>query len=583
LWNGWELPRAKGAEAEMPEELRILFVDDNGGDIELEWRQLEAEGLVFEWRAAANEAQLREALGRFDPHVVLCDYSIPGFSGREALQVVRQMSPDTPFIFVSGTIGEERAVECLRDGAVDYVLKENPRRLAPAVRRAIAEVRERRAYEARIRHLANFDALTGLPNRTLLLDRLAQAIVHDTRTDRRVAVIVLDLDGFHRLNVGLGTGAGDRVLRQVATRLGTGIQPGDTVARTGGNEFIALVSDLDPADAATRFVYRMLTAVREPVRIGHHVVTSTASAGVAFFPADGGSAEDLLQAATAAMHRAKRERRGEFVFAGGAPEAMRESLQRVMVESALRQALKRSEIRLAYQLQFDLATGRPCGIEALMRWRSGNTEHPPSMFIPVAEETGQIRELGLWALREACSRARVWLPSDRSAFTLGVNMSAVQVNDRTFIPNLRSILRATGFPPANLEVEITETSLMQNSAEVHASIEALRELGIGIAIDDFGTGYSSLAYLSRLPIGRLKIDAGFVHRMEKDPRDAKLAQSIVSLGHALGLKVIAEGVETAGQLEMLRVMECDQVQGFLVGEPEAAPAIAARLGLAARA
>ena len=566
--------------APVQSDLRILFVDDNRGDIELEWRQLEADGLAFDWRAAANEAQLREHLRRFEPHIVLCDYSIPGFSGHAALQVVREISPATPFIFVSGTIGEERAVECLREGAVDYVLKENPRRLASAVRRAIAEVHERNAYEARIRYLANFDALTGLPNRTLLRDRLEQAIVHDARTERRVAVVVLDLDGFHRLNEGFGSRTGDEILKQVATRLGTGLQEGDTVARTGGNEFIALVSDLDPADAATRFVCRLLAAVKEPIQIGQRIVTMTATAGIAFFPADGGNADDLLQAATAAMHRGKRERRGEFVFAGS-PEAMRESLQRVLVESALLQALKRSEVRLAYQLQFDLRTGKPCGIEALMRWRSGSTEHPPSTFIRVAEETGHIRELGLWALREACSRARVWLPAERSPFTLGVNVSAMQINDRTFIPSLRSILRATGFPPSNLEVEITETSLMENSVEVHAAIEALRELGIGIAIDDFGTGYSSLAYLSRLPIGRLKIDGGFVHRMEKDPRDAKLAQSIVSLGHALGLKVIAEGVETAGQLDRLRAMECDQGQGFFLGEPESAPAIAARLGLAA--
>jgi len=546
----------------MPSDLRILFVDDNNADIGLEWRQLQGEGLVFEWHAARDRAGLEAELEHFKPHVVLCDYSIPGFSGREALRIVRERAPGTPFIFISGTIGEERAVECLREGATDYVLKDNPHRLGSAVRRAIAEVREREAYEARIRHLANFDALTELPNRTLLRDRLEQAIVHASRTRTRVAVVVLDLDGFHRLNEAIGTTASDDVLRRIAAHLVAGAKAGDTIARTGGDEFIALLPDLGESDQATRYVYRLLAAVKEPLAMRYGVLSMTASAGVAFFPNDGGgNGESLLQAATAAMHQAKREHRGGFRFAGS-PESMRESLQRVLIESALRQALHRKETTLAYQMQYEVATGEPCGIEALMRWRSGTTDHAPCDFIPVAEESGQIRDLGLWALHEACTHARSW------PLTLGVNVSAAQLNDRTFIPNLRSILRGSAFPAEQLELEITETTLMKSGDDVLAAIEALRELGVGIAIDDFGTGYSSLAYLSRLPIARLKIDAGFVHRMAKDPRDAKLAHAIVSLGHGLGIKVIAEGVENAEQLEMLRRMECDQVQGFYLSRPE---------------
>jgi diguanylate cyclase (GGDEF)-like protein len=521
-----DLPEDGGSAS----SLRILFVDDSAADIGLEWRQLEDEGLVFEWRAVSDRAGLEAQVGEFKPDVILCDYSIPGFSGREALKVVRERVPGTPFIFISGTIGEERAVECLREGAADYVLKDNPRRLGSAVRRAVADARERAAYEAKIRHLANFDALTGLPNRTLLRDRLEQAIVHASRTRTRVAAVVLDLDGFHRLNEALGSRSSDEVLRRIATRLATGAKPGETIARMGGDEFIALLPDLGESDQATRFVYRMLSAVREPLTIEHRVLSLTASAGVAFFPNDsgGGNAESLLQAASSAMHQAKREHRGGFRFAGS-PEAMGQTLQRVMIESALRQALAREETALAYQLQYDVATGKPCGAEALLRWRSGATDHSPSDFIPVAEETGQIRELGLWALNAACSHARSWVAGTQ--LTLGVNVSAVQINDRTFIPNLRSILRGSGFPAEQLELELTETTLMKSGDDVLAAIEALRELGVGIAIDDFGTGYSSLAYLSRLPIARLKIDAGFVHRMTNDPRDAKLAQSIVSLGH----------------------------------------------------
>jgi diguanylate cyclase (GGDEF)-like protein len=548
--------------------LRILFVDDSDADIELARHELKRDGLEFEWRAARDEPGLRRELDGFKPHVIVCDYSIPGFSGRGALEIVRHTTPELPFIFLSGTIGEERAVECLREGAIDYVLKDSPRRLGPAVRRALAEVAERSAYDARLRHLANYDALTGLPNRSLLRDRLEQAIAHGLRTERATAVVVFNIDSFHRVNDAFGSIAGDTLLSQVASRIGPVARAGDTLARTGGDEFIAVLTDLERPGDATQSVFRLLEAVKEPLTIGHRNISVTASAGVAFHPTDGGNVESLLQSATAAMHRAKIEQRGAFLFAGS-PDTMRQSLQRVMIESALNSAVRQKELRLVYQLQYDLATGQPCGMEALMRWGVDEVGPSPNVFIPVAEESGQIRELGMWALREACTQALSWIRTLDSPLVLGVNVSPVQLNEKAFVANLRAILRSTGFPPGRLEVELTESAVMKSSHDVLTAIEGLRELGIGIAIDDFGTGYSSLAYLSRLPIGRLKIDAGFIQRMSKDPRDAKIAQSIVTLGHGLGIKVIAEGVETEEQLQMLRRMECDQAQGFLLCRPVA--------------
>ena len=551
-----------------PPGLRILFVDDSDVDIELARHELKRDGLEFEWRAAHDEPGLRRELEGFKPHVIVCDYSIPGFSGRGALEIVRDGTPGIPFIFLSGTIGEERAVECLREGAVDYVLKDSPRRLGPAVRRALAEVAERSAYDARIRHLANYDALTELPNRSLLRDRLNQAIAHGARTGRITAVVAFNIDSFHRVNDAFGSVAGDTLLKQVASRIAPVAGAGDTIARAGGDEFIAVLTDLERPGDATPSVFRLLEVVKEPLTIGHRSISVTASAGVAFHPTDGGDAESLLQSATAAMHRAKVEQRGAFLFSGS-PDTMRQSLQRVMIESALNSAVRQKELRLVYQLQYDLMTGQPCGMEALMRWGVDDAGPSPTVFIPVAEESGQIRELGMWALREACTQALSWIRTVDSELVLGVNVSPVQLNEKAFVANLRAILRSTGFPPGRLEVELTESALMKSSHDVLAAIEGLRDLGIGIAIDDFGTGSSSLAYLSRLPIGRLKIDAGFIQRMSKDPRDAKIAQSIVTLGHGLGIKVIAEGVETEEQLQMLRRMECDQAQGYLLCRPVA--------------
>jgi diguanylate cyclase (GGDEF)-like protein len=547
--------------------LRILFVEDNDIDVELEQRQLAREGLTFDWCVTRDEKGLREALRDFAPHIVLCDYSIPGFSGRQALSIVRSASPQTPFIFVSGTIGEETAVECLREGALDYVLKDNPRRLASAVRRALAETDERNAYEERIRHLANFDPLSGLPNRTLLRDRIDQAIVHDRRTETGIAVIVINLDGFRRVNAAFGNAAGDDVLRTTAKRLAAALRPGDTLARSGGDEFTALVSELARPEDATPVVQALLEAARAPHEIGPRMFSMTATGGIASFPADGKDAETLLAAAHAAMHEAKSDRRGEFLPARSS-DAMRQSLRRVMIESNLVHALKREELKLVYQLQYDLATRHASGMESLMRW--GSRAESPGSFIPVAEETGRIRELGLWALREACTSGLAWA---HRGLTLGVNVSPLQLLDKTFVATLECVLAETGFPARSLEIEVTESALMRGDGGVLEMLHALRATGVGIAIDDFGTGYSSLAYLSRLPIGKLKIDAGFVQRMAADERDAKIVQSIISLGHGLGLKVIAEGVETEAQLEMLRGMACDQVQGFLFSPPVAAEEI----------
>ena len=539
-------------------KLRILFVEDQPDDIELECWQLEREGLAFEWRAATSDADLRRALDEYEPDLVLCDYSIPGFSGRAALRIVREVAPEVPLIFVSGTIGEETAVECLREGATDYVLKGNPQRLGAAVRRALAETDERKAYEARIRHLANYDALTELPNRVLLVDRASQALAHARRTGRRVALVTLNLDAFRLVNEGFGHAVADDILRQVATRLRSGLVDGDTVARTGADEFTLLLSDLARTDDLHQALRRVREQLDTPYSAAGQSVRITASAGAAVFPADGEDIETLLRNAISAMHRAKAIERGGLQFCSA--DAGREALERLMMETSLSGALKARELTMHYQVKRDLRTGGVRGAEALMRWPR-NASIGPGAFIRVAEEAGLIRPIGEWALQQACSDAIGWIRS-AGEFVLAVNVSPLQLHDPQFAQTVSRTLEIAGLPPRQLELEMTEGTLVSTDREGRRMIERLRALGVKIAVDDFGTGYSSLSYLSRLPIDSLKIDISFIRRMSNDAREAAVVKSIVSLGHGLGLEVVAEGVENAEQVRALKAMECDQAQGF---------------------
>ncbi len=541
-------------------DLRILLVEDQADDVALEERQLRRDGLEFDMHVVANEVDLRRELEEFRPSIVLCDYSIPGFSGKEALRIVKAVAPDVPFIFVSGTIGEETAVECLREGAIDYVLKDNPRRLGSAVRRALREVEERKSYEARIRHLANYDALTDLPNRALLVDRLEQALNMARRGHRGLTLLALNIDGLRRINEGFGHDVGDQAVCHVAETIASQARQGDTVARADTDEFVVLLSDIDRPEDVHPYARRLLDAIKAPTSVGgaEHVVT--ASAGAAIFPADGNDVETLIRNSSAAARQAKGGGRDSFEFYS--PDTMRNAIERIVMETALSQALERGSLEVHYQPQHDLASGAISGMEALLRWRSNDgTFVPPGTFIGVAEETGLIRAIGDHVLEQACTTALPWVQGAGAGIVLGVNVSAFQLRAGDFAERVRRILRSTRFPVDCLELEMTESVLMAGELGDLDTIAALREIGVKIAIDDFGTGYSSLSYLSRLPVDRLKIDGSFVARMLGDPRDAAIVQSIVALGHGLGLKVIAEAVETAEQSAALRAMGCDQAQG----------------------
>jgi diguanylate cyclase (GGDEF)-like protein len=435
----------------------------------------------------------------------------------------------------------------------------------------------RSAQEAE--HLAYHDPLTGLPNRRLLLDRLAVALAHGRRSGHRLAVLFVDLDRFKVINDSLGHATGDELLRQVGARLRAAVRAEDTLARLGGDEFVLLLPELDGAEGAGEVAGKVLEALREPFMVGGRELFVTASAGISVAPDDGAEGETLLRHADIAMYGGKQARGDGYRFF--TPEMNRRALERLETESALRRALVQDELALVYQPVVDLRTGRVSAVEALVRWN-----HPtlgmlaPDQFLEVAEATGLIVPLGAWVLRTACGQARRWREAGHDSLRLLVNLSVRQFQEPALVQQVAETLAREGLPPELLELEITESVAMRDTAASEDVLGGLRSVGVRLSIDDFGTGYSSLEYLRRFPIHTLKVDRTFVRDVQTDEGDAAIVSAVVAMAHRLGLTVIAEGVEHPGQLEFLRAQGCDAVQGFLISRP--LPADALHAFLAAR-
>ena len=426
---------------------------------------------------------------------------------------------------------------------------------------AAVDITARKAAESRIEHLALHDALTGLPNRALLLDRLGHTLERARRAGIGAAIIALDLDGFKDVNDSFGHDAGDRLLRAVAERIAGLIRGSDTLARVGGDEFALVQGDIRGPEAAVSLARKVLTSLVVPFDLHGQEVHASASLGIALFPGDGHGPADLLRSADLALYRAKQEGRRRYQLFNRAMDA--EAQTRRRVERELRSALERGELSLYYQPQLDLETDRFTAVEALVRWH-----HPkrglvlPGEFVPVAEASGLIHHLGAWVLREACCQAQAWREHGLT-LAMGVNVSPAQLRHPDGLGAVDEALRVSGLDPRLLELEITEGLLVELSGgTIGDQLAALANRGVQIAIDDFGTGYSSLAYLKRLPVQRIKIDRSFVRGIGTDPEDEAVVQAIVGLGHALGKKVVAEGVESAAQLAFLRQLGCDAAQGF---------------------
>ncbi len=680
------------------EPLRVLCIDDCEGDVLLIVEAIIAGGYDVAWERVWTRAGVNGQLQGQDWDLVISDYSMPQFDGLEALEIVSSLCPDLPFILVSGRIGEDTAVQAMRAGAHDYVMKHDLRRLLPAVHRELTDAAERKARRAaeenlrtseamiksivdtaadgivvideggiiefvnaaaermfdwkaseliglnidtligasgqrdiqtcvlskeglpgkseivgvgrelravrrggglfpieltlgvmrvkshtkfagiirditgrrraeeRIRQLANYDELTGFPNRLLFSQLLEQALSESVFSGKQVAVLFIDLDRFKLINDTLSHDSGDAILRQIAKRVADALPRRATMARFGGDEFVVMLRDcVMPADAA-QTAQRLLSAIAEPIQLLDNDYHLTASIGISAFPGDGQSAQTILKNADSAMSRAKELGKNNFQFYSA--KLNQGSFERLVLERLLRRALERDEFELYYQPKFDLTTNCITGMEALLRWRQpGVGMIPPDKFIPLAEETGLILPIGEWVLRTACAQVRSWRDRGAPPLRVAVNLSPRQFVQDIFHSTVTRVLEETKLDPTWLELEITESVMMDNPEHAAIVLRKLKAQGIQLAIDDFGTGYSSLSYLKRFPIDHVKIDRSFIKDIPGNADDVSITRAIIAMAHSLRLRVIAEGVETAEQVDLLRAHHCDEVQGYLFGIP----------------
>jgi diguanylate cyclase (GGDEF)-like protein len=417
-----------------------------------------------------------------------------------------------------------------------------------------------------LEYRATHDQLTGLANRPLLIDRLHTAICNAQREGRMVAVVYLDLDSFTFINTGLGNACGDEFLRQTARRLARLVRDSDTVARIGSDEFVILLTGLDSVERSSARLNAMLAAVREPVPLAGKDAVVTCSIGAAVYPLDGAEAEMLLRRANSAMLRAKHSGKDNIQLYASTRDAA--VAERIELETELRRAVPAGELILHYQPKLDLATGAFVGAEALVRWQHPKRGLlPPARFIPLAEDSALIVSLGENVLLQACLQARIWREAGFGDKTVAVNLAARQLRDARIVDTVKQALHNTGLLPSSLELEITESSIMHDIDHATGLLHQLRDLGVTISIDDFGTGYSSLSALRNFPANKLKIDRSFIHEIETAPSAAAVVLAVISFARTLGMRVIAEGVETVGQADFLHAHGCDEIQGYLVARP----------------
>jgi diguanylate cyclase (GGDEF)-like protein/PAS domain S-box-containing protein len=482
-------------------------------------------------------------------------------------------------------MGEHEEIFGLRASGEEFPLELSLSRItqsgAPLYSAVMNDISARRRDQARLVALANYDLLTSLPNRALFQQRLQRSLVHAQRFNEGLAVLIIDLDRFKNVNDALGHDAGDRLLQAVAARLKACLRESDTLARLGGDEFAVLIEQVADIRFVSSVGRKLLKTIAEVLMVGDQEHNMTASIGVSTYPSDGSDATSLLKNADIAMYRAKERGKNNMQFYAASLNA--HSMARLSLETGLRHALEQGEFLLHYQPKVDIPSGRITGMEALVRWmRPEFGMVSPGDFIPVAEDTGLIAPIGAWVLKTACERSVAWQRQGMAPLRVAVNLSARQFDNANLVSEVARVLDASGLAPRWLELEITESMVMDNPERAIETLRQLKSMGITLAIDDFGTGYSSLGYLKRFPIDTIKIDRSFIKDIPRSNDDATITRTIIDMTHNLRHKVVAEGVETAAQLDFLRKHGCDEMQGYHFSRPLAEDAFAALVQAQAR-
>lgn len=578
-------------------ERTILLVDDEEDIGAALARLLRRDGYRI-LRAKSGQDALA-LLTENEVGVVISDQRMPEMTGVEFLTQVKELYPHTIRIVLSGYADLEAVMDAINRGAIykffnkpwdnevlraevleafrHYELILEKEHLVMEIQSAnnmLAQVNLE--WEAAVEHrdrqierISHYHPLTNLPNRQLFFDRLEQDLAHAQRDNRLVAIMLINLDRFKQINDSLGHPIGDAVLQLVAERLKKQARAGDTVAHLGGDEFGFVLPDMTSARATADIAQKLIDSfVHEPLSVGDSELFASICVGISLYPLDGVDANTLLKNADAALHHAKDEGRGSFQYY--ATQMNASARLRLSMETELHRALSREEFVLHYQPKVDLNDGKIIGMEALLRWQSPERGLvAPSEFIPLLEETGLILPVGEWVLRAACKQAHTWQQLGLPAIRVAVNISALQFRQLDLAGVIQDIFKENDLDPhlGMLEFELTESLLMKNTDGTIATLNMLHDLGIQFSIDDFGTGYSSLSYLKRFPISTLKIDQSFVRDISRNGDDAAIVNAIIALGHSLGMNVIAEGVETIEQLDYLRTMKCDEIQGYLFSRP----------------
>lgn len=562
-----------------PKRPGILIIDDDEQIRSLLCSMLDLDYDCVTVGSAEEAIKLLKVI-KFE--LVISDINMGGISGLDLVPYIVKETPETVVVMISGQHTIDAAIQAMRAGAFDYVTKPfDVRQVEDAMQRALAHQRlleNKKYYErglqelvhhrsAEIERLAFFDTLTDLPNRLLFEDRLTQAIKHAQKGSQAVCALLLRIDRFKEIDDTLGHAIGDRLLREIAGRIRKTIDEQGTLARFEGDDFALLITDIHGSEDVLEVLKDIIEPLKAPFVLDTHQLYVTTSLGLSVYPVDGGTSDELLKHAGVALNRAQTLGGNNYQFYQSEMNAR--ALERLTMEGDLRRGIENGELRLHYQPQLDLSTHQILGAEALVRW-----QHPklgllaPAKFIPLAEDTDLIVPLGEWCLREGCRQLRSWQQAGLKALRVSVNVSPNQFHQRNFVETVGQILAETEIDPQTLQLEITESSLIQNADHVVTRLAELKEMGLMVAIDDFGVGYSSLGYLKKLPIDMLKIDRSFVSDATSDPDDAALVMAIITLAHNLRLKVMAEGVENEEQLRFLRLLRCDEGQGFLFGKAE---------------